>query len=242
MDKWQNFFTYNEPPQDVIKHGDRIVWFKENDIWYKICSRCGIKKPDLEYYWKHDCVNQRRGTCITCCKDDNNTHYIKIKSNPDLKEQHLKWVRNWNKEKFIKNPELRFAESVRCSIIGYIKRNKHTKNGFILKKENRTYEVMGCTYDEFIEHITSNLEEWMSMDNYGTDWVIGHVVPVAWGESDWNKIKRLYHYKNLYPQCRTENGKLQANIWEEKLGDWHMKNLGDIIDVYDNKWKCRKTI
>lgn len=244
-DKLNKFFSYDDSMSDVIKHKNRIVWFKESGVWYKICSRCKIKKPDVEYYWKHDCINQRRGTCIDCCKDDNKKMWGKISNDPKLLKRHLNLQYESNKKKFEQNPELRIRESVRCSIVGYIKRANNKKSSVGLKsvqKQSNTIDIMGCKQDEFIEWMRAHLEDWMNWDNYGSEWVVGHVVPASWGESDWNKIKRLYHYKNLYPQCAIENGKLGAKVWAEKYGDWHRENLGDIVEEYTNKWKGRVVI
>ena len=233
MDKLSTFFNYDtNDSNNVMRHNNKTIWFREDGIWYKICNRCKTKKSDVEYYFKRDCYNQRRGTCISCCKDDNKKSYNKIRNNPILHEKHLNNQYEWIRKKLESNPQLRMQESVRCSIVGYIKKSKHKKAGGV-KKESKTADIIGCDKDQFIEWMESHLEDWMNWDNYGTEWIVGHVVPASWGNSDWNKIKRLYHYKNLYTQCAIENGKLGARIWENKYGDWHIENLKDIVDEYN---------
>ena len=226
-----NFFSYSEDDENVIRYNNKTIWFRETGIWYKICNRCKIKKQDIEYYFKRDCTHQRRGTCISCCKDDNKKSYTKIRSNSILHSRHLNNQYEHIRKKLEVNPQLRMQESVRCSIAGYVKKAKHNKVGGV-KKENKTADIIGCDREQFIEWMKSHLEDWMNWDNYGTDWIVGHVVPASWGESDWNKIKRLYHYKNLYPQCIIQNGKLGAKIWEDKYEDWHRENLSDIVAGY----------
>ena len=237
LDKFFTYDTTKEQTNDIIKSGNRIVWFKEGDVWYKICSRCKTKKPDVEYYWKHDCINQRRGTCIVCCKDDNKKQWDKISNDSTLLKNHLNNQYESIRKKIESNPELRIRESVRVSIAGYIRRANN--KGIKVKKESKTADIIGCDKDQFIELMQSHLEDWMNWDNYGSKWVVGHVVPASWGEDEWHKIKRLYHYKNLYPQCVIQNGKLGAKVWEDKYGDWHKENLGDIVAEYTQKWKGR---
>ena len=83
-----------------------------------------------------------------------------------------------------------------------------------VKKSLKSEQILGCTYQQFKEHIEKQFESWMSWDNYGTPkdkifelnktWDIDHIIPLktATCEAD---IIRLNHYTNLRPLCSYYN-------------------------------------
>jgi hypothetical protein len=79
-------------------------------------------------------------------------------------------------------------------------------------KNNSTLEILGCTLDEFKQHIESQFEPWMTWDNYGckspsgpdTTWDLDHIIPVSSAVNE-DDIKRLNHYTNFQPLCSFQN-------------------------------------
>jgi len=82
------------------------------------------------------------------------------------------------------------------------------------KKSTKSEAILGCTFEQFKEHLESQFEPWMTWDNYGNPkdgifapnktWDIDHIIPVttALTESD---IVNLNHYTNLKPLCSYHN-------------------------------------
>jgi hypothetical protein len=79
-------------------------------------------------------------------------------------------------------------------------------------KRDKSEKILGCTWDEFKQHIESQFEPWMNWDNYGgkkvttldTTWDIDHIIPVSSAKTC-NDILKLNHYTNLRPLCAYTN-------------------------------------
>lgn len=70
-------------------------------------------------------------------------------------------------------------------------------------KKSKTFEILGCEYDQFLEHISSKFSDGMSWENHG-DWHLDHIVPVAIAKTEEETI-RLNHYTNFQPLWATDN-------------------------------------
>jgi hypothetical protein len=80
-----------------------------------------------------------------------------------------------------------------------------TENGYT--KKSRTYEILGCSYEDFIIYLDSKFDSWMNWNNYGLyngtpnyGWDIDHVIPLASATTEEELIK-LNHFTNLQPLC-----------------------------------------
>ena len=90
--------------------------------------------------------------------------------------------------------------------------NSIRRNGF--KKLSKTHIILGCTFEEFKDHIESQWESWMTWENYGNPkdgiyepnktWDIDHNIPSCSATTE-EEIIRLNHYTNLKPLCTYHN-------------------------------------
>ena len=119
-----------------------------------------------------------------------NKYYNKI--NKDKKSEYNKMY----KLKF--NTIQKLKSNIRSLIRGSFKRGKRN-----LKKESKTEQILGCTINEFIIHIESQLKEGMTLDNHG-EWHLDHITPLAIAKTE-QDIVRLCHYTNFQPLWAYEN-------------------------------------
>jgi len=70
-------------------------------------------------------------------------------------------------------------------------------------KGNKTEEILGCTFLEFMNYIKNLFQDGMSFDNHG-EWEIDHKIPVSSAKSEEELIK-LNHYTNFQPLWKLEN-------------------------------------
>jgi hypothetical protein len=82
------------------------------------------------------------------------------------------------------------------------------KNGY--SKKSRTHEILGCSYDEFRNHIESQFGEGMTWDNMG-EWHLDHKIPVSYGLTE-EELRALNHYSNFQPLWGDDNIK-KGNRW-----------------------------
>ena len=71
------------------------------------------------------------------------------------------------------------------------------------KKETRTHEILGCSFEDFNIHIERQFTKGMSWDNRDK-WHIDHIIPMATAKTEEDVI-RLNHYTNLRPLWADEN-------------------------------------
>ena len=88
-------------------------------------------------------------------------------------------------------------------------------NGY--SKKSRSYDILGCSYEEFKQHLESLFKVWMNWDNYGLyngeldyGWDIDHKIPLSSAKTE-EDIIRLNHYTNLQPLCGKVNRVLKRD-------------------------------
>lgn len=128
----------------------------------------------------------------------------KRNSKPERKESMKLRQRIRHKEKRKNDPIYRASENIRRMILLSIQRGGFTKR-------SQTYQILGCTFEEFKEHLEKQFEPWMNWDNYGKyngelnyGWDIDHVIPRSNIKTE-EDITRLNHYTNLQPLCSKIN-------------------------------------
>lgn len=78
-------------------------------------------------------------------------------------------------------------------------------------KNNKTTLILGCTFEEFKQHIESKFEPWMNWDNHGLyngelnhGWDVDHIVPLSTAVNE-DEVIKLNHFTNLQPLCSKLN-------------------------------------
>ena len=113
------------------------------------------------------------------------------------------------------NPLFKLSCNIRNRISESLNKNGYTK-------KCRTYRILGCTYEEFKEHIESQWEDWMSWDNHGIyngeencGWDLDHIIPVSSAKCE-EDIIRLNHHSNIQPLCSYVNRYVKRDIVDWK--------------------------
>ena len=69
-----------------------------------------------------------------------------------------------------------------------------------------TAQIMGGTYLEMAHHLETQFKPFMNWDNYGTVWVIDHVLPIAmWDLSQPAQQLMAFNMHNLQPLTPNDN-------------------------------------
>jgi len=72
--------------------------------------------------------------------------------------------------------------------------------------------VFGCSFDELVNHIKSQLVEGMDWKVYGTKWRVTYKVPLMTATTE-DEVLMLSHYTNLRPTwCPNKRGRIPAPI------------------------------
>lgn len=113
-----------------------------------------------------------------------------------------------DKEKKKTDPLYKLKSNLRSGILKAFNRIK-------VRKNNKSIQILGCSYEEFKIHLELQFESWMTWDNHGLyngtlnyGWDIDHKIPIAVTEAD---VIRLSHYTNLQPLCSKVNRDIKRN-------------------------------
>ena len=188
----------------------------------KVCKKCETEK-DLNFFYKHPtCKYGVRSICIECCKNTNTDYYLNNKEyinnnskqyilinydnlkiyhkNYNLKNRHKKnaYVRNLCKT----NPLFKLSSNIRSLI-----RKSFNSKG--VKKNTKSEQILGCTFQEFKTHLEKQFDEHMNWNNHGDYWELDHIKPVSLAVNE-QELVELNSYTNFQPLEKTLN-RLKSN-------------------------------
>lgn len=184
-----------------LTKSQKIKQYKKD--WYKK-NKNNLDKEKLKLNKKNHKENNTNKYSET-----NRNYYIQNKDKissykKEWRKNNIEAIRLHKKNKKLTDPLYKLTESIRNAIRRSIK-----NNGF--KKKCKTIEILGCSFDEFKQHIESKWEPWMTWDNYGLyngelnyGWDLDHIIPTSSAINE-EGIIALNHYTNLQPLCSKVN-------------------------------------
>lgn len=164
----------------------------------KVCTKCGRELPLSDFYNNISKKDGKDSICKECDKENRKKYYEnnreKILEYQKEYYENNKGRRNKHKKEYAKNrrkeDEL-FAVIDRCRV----RIRKFIRySGY--KKTSKTFEMIGCTPEQLLEHLHKT---WY--DNYGTEYNgepvhIDHIIPLSSAKTE-EDVYRLCHYTNL---------------------------------------------
>jgi hypothetical protein len=117
-------------------------------------------------------------------------------------QQSLSWnqINSEKRKKITKKhkqkPEIKLKENIRHRVYIFLK----SKN---LRKNNKTFEIIGCTPFELQKHLEEQFIDGMTWENYG-QWHIDHIIPLSTANIE-EEIYKLCYYTNLQPLWAIDN-------------------------------------
>jgi hypothetical protein len=164
------------------KNKDKIKEYKKQ---YLENNKEEIKKKKKEYYI-------------------NNVEYYN-KKNKFYRENNKEKRNEYQKNRKLTDPIFKLNYSIRARINSFIKNKK-------IKKNNKTFEIVGCTPIELKEHLEKKFTEGMSWGNHGFyGWHIDHIIPLSSAKTE-EELYNLFHFTNLQPLWGLDNMKKGAKI------------------------------
>jgi hypothetical protein len=198
----------------------------------KTCSRCKEEKELSEFYINKQSKGGFRKECKICKNKVQKNWELKNKENRieyykkyhinnkekkckltsewllNNKEKRNEWQRQYENNKRLNNPLFKLQVNTRTNIISAIKRQGYTK-------KTKTYEILGCTYDEFKIHLEKQFTKGMTWENQG-EWHLDHIYPTSLAKDE-EELIRLNYYTNFQPLWAIDNLKKGNKIIEKQL-------------------------
>lgn len=175
----------------------------------KLCKICNIKKEIDLFPTRIDSKDGHRNQCIDCFKSKSNLSkkYYKKKNKKTIREKDLLY----RKERMSNDPLYRSKIDARNII-----RKALSKRGY--SKNSRTEKILGCSFEQFKQHIESLFVENMTWENRN-EWHIDHITPISFAKNE-KELLLINHYTNLRPiwiidnQLKSDNIEMTNNIYE----------------------------
>jgi len=140
------------------------------------------------------------------------------KNREKLRVYQRKWVKNnphkrreYERRGRQNNPNVRLKIVLRNRLRKALRRSKNYGR-------TKLVSLLGCTIPDFRIYLESKFEVGMSWANYGSEWHIDHIIPIAiFDLSKQEHQKRCFHFSNLQPLWAHENMVKHASIHDDQF-------------------------
>ena len=169
-----------------------------------------VSEDKKEYYQKNkeDILEKRKEYYQNIKTDDSLLNKKREKDKINTKDWRLKnkeKISQKIKERKINDPIYKLTDSIRTLIWNSINRMGFEKN-------SKTNLILGCSFEEFKDHIESQFQEGMNWRNHG-EWHLDHKTPISWADTE-EKVYELNHYLNFQPLWAFDNLS-KGNKWSD---------------------------
>jgi hypothetical protein len=183
-----------------INNIDKVKEYNENNKERIIVERQKYYEKNKEFFIKKstDYYNNNTEKIKEKRKEyyNNNTEKIKEKRK-EYCENNVEGIRNYYNKRRNNDVLFKLSSNIRSRIRVYLK----SKN---IKKNNKTFDIVGCTPDFLKEHLEKQFTEGMSWELIGKHIHIDHIKPLSSAKTE-EEIYKLCHYTNLQPLWAKEN-------------------------------------
>lgn len=184
---------------------------------YRKKNRTIIKDKKREYSKTEKSIKQRKEYILKNpeVKRRISNKYAKNNSKKN-RERRIKWV-NENLTRHRKYCREYVAKRARTDIGYAMMRRLRSRilsalKGKNIRKAAKTVELLGCSVEEFKNHLQQRFHQGMTWENRG-EWHIDHIVPCAsFNLSDPMQQRICFHYTNLQPLWEKENRRKKDKI------------------------------
>jgi hypothetical protein len=167
---------------------------KEYNKIYNLNNKDKIKEYNKEYHL----INKQKRKEYHFKNKENRKEYNIIN-----KDRIKNYAKNYNKKRRQIDPLFKLKDNISKSIRTTIRRKGHSK-------KSRTFEILGCSYEDFKQHLERQFTKGMTWENQG-QWHLDHIYPISLAKDEQELIK-LNHYTNFQPLWAKDNLEKQNKI------------------------------
>ncbi len=199
----------------------------------KTCTVCNKEKDDDAFhYQRNQCKECRKAIQRQYRKSTTKAkEWVEQNKEKMAELQHNNYKKN--KEKINKNYRERYAND---PVFRKLRTYRRGLNNFFHGK-TKTNKHIDCHHNQFINWIQSAWTGDMSMENYGTVWVLDHVIPLDKIETD-EDFSMISKWWNIRPVT------MKFNLVKNKYidSDQALLHLGKLKKyTTDDQYNCYKT-
>jgi hypothetical protein len=211
----------------------------------KICNKCNIIKPLIEFNKNKSKIDGYHVWCKKCISDNNKKLYVKdnerikqqtnnyynnnkntissklknYRNKPEIKVKQAEYIKEWTNKN--KNHHKQYQKEYKKQ---YYRNNPHISICLNIKRRclnGINDDRVTYTSNDLKNHIESLFESWMNWNNIGA-WELHHNVPVSWFESNTPPFI-INDLKNLYPLSKKENRNIKNRYIKFSIDNEYIK-------------------
>ena len=201
----------------------------------KRCPNCLLYKNFEEFNSCSNCAKGLSSSCKECACDISKKYRDSLDPQIKRKRRQEEYIKNRegylrrsseyqlnNKEKIRDSNKLRGRNLKFTNPLLNLKRNISTLIRMTFrgnyKKGKKCVDILGCSIEEFKNHIESQFLNWMTWENkgnaceelmYNCSWDLDHIIPVSYAKTE-EEVYLLNHWSNFQPMCS------KVNRWEKR--------------------------
>ena len=182
----------------------------------KICKRCNVLKPIVEFGNSWRTKDELRYWCRFC---ESNSYTTWLKNNRE-------YVNKYKRERRANNESLRLANNLRSGLRQALSRQSTNKT-------IRTEDLLGISFNEFKKYIDFLMTTNMKWNNIELD----HVYPLsAFNLTDTNQLKEANHYSNIQLLLKRDNRSKGSKFHEHDIVVQNERVYEyDYFKIYENE-------
>jgi len=164
--------AYYKANKDKLKAYSKAYQEANKDkvrVWYE-ANKDKIKERKKAYDKAYREANKDKIKAYREANKDKIKEQIKAYHEANKQKIRL-YQKEWTIKKKKEDPLFKLQKNIRSLILDKIKKKGYTK-------KSKTYQILGCTYEEFKEHIERQFTKGMTWENYG-EWHLDHIYPVS---------------------------------------------------------------
>jgi len=191
--------------REDVKKKNRIrskIWYQykmQTDPEYREKLNERNRQRDRSEYWSCPELKERRRELYQ--KNNEKERRKKYQQNltQEQKAKRNKWVREYRAERKNNDPTFLMMQRLRERMHKALRQANS-------KKKSHMMDSIGCTPEFLVNYLKVRFKPGMTWDNYGSEWHIDHVRPLAdFDLSKKSEQLKANHYTNLQPMWATEN-------------------------------------
>lgn len=176
------------------------------------CRKAGRAKKYARWYYKNHSENvqrqrerreelpdEKREERRAKSRDRTAAH--RAKKTADERKAVVQYQTEYNRQRAARDPAFKAMNAVRVRL------NQAIRRRGVRRPKHRTEEFLGCSWQDFLDHIESLFEQGMNWGNWGRgSWHIDHIVPLAaFDLSDPGECKVACNFRNHRPLWASRN-------------------------------------
>jgi|688.fasta_scaffold534543_2 hypothetical protein len=185
--------------KSMLDYNSNKEKYRTSQLLYRESNKETINEKNRIYYYNNHTILREKQKKY---RDENIEKEKERNKSWRINNKNL--INNYRDSRRKNEPLYKITENIRRRINKFFK----SKN---IEKNNKTFDIVGCSPEFLKEYIENKFTEGMSWDLMGKHIHIDHIIPLSSAKTE-EDVYKLCHYTNLQPLWAEDNLKKSSKI------------------------------